>query len=81
MIILQMDEYNSELFLNSLWLLIAPVSEGSRGEGSWQGRVRAANIASSSLCSSEKGMKHHREMKIFWFALNQASMLDDSGRH
>ena len=25
-------------------------------------------------------MKHHREMKIFWFALNQASPLDDSGK-
>ena len=33
-----------------------------------------------SLYSSEKGMNHHREMKIFWFALNQASMLDDSGK-
>lgn len=25
-------------------------------------------------------MKHHREMKIFWFAVNQASMFDDSGK-
>lgn len=81
MAILQMDENSSGLSLNSPRVLIALISEGSRGQGSWQGRVEAANIDFSFLCTLVKrGMKHHREIKIFWFALNQASMLDDSGK-
>ena len=54
MIILQMDENTSGLSLNSPWVLIAPISEGSREEGSWQGRVRAANVAFSFLCALVK---------------------------
>lgn len=39
----QMDRNTSGLSLNSPRVLIALISEGSRGEGSWQGRVEAAN--------------------------------------
>lgn len=77
MAIWQMDRNTSGLSLNSPRVLIALISEGSRGEGSWQGRVEAANPDFSLLGASEKRTKHHREMKIFSFALNQASMLDD----
>lgn len=52
-----------------------------------QGRGKLARKRSSSqhwllfLCALvNKGWNVHREMKIFWFALNQASMLDDSGK-
>lgn len=49
MAILQMDRNTSELSLNLPRVLIALISEGSREEGSWQGRGEAANPSFSFL--------------------------------
>ena len=76
-----MDENTSGLTLNSPWVLIALYFWRQQGRGKLARKSKSSqHCLLFSLWYSEKGMKHHRKMKTFWFALNQASRLDDSGK-